>query len=217
MSATQLRLKKFAREYFEHNDLRRAARSAGSKAKEKNLYNVGYAMLHNPIVEAELERLGNLADEKSTQSVSETKAEVHSLIDEGIKLARSGTPLLTKQGALVEMPDGTVARRADIPSLLKAAELKGKTVAMFTDRQEIAGEMEGMSNQELESFFIGALISNPLLLKRICSEDIVIRGVHEFEREAAESRQGGSGDEAEEAEPVGSASEAGRLSPGRLH
>ncbi len=210
----------FAREYFQHGDPRKAARAAGSKAAERNLSQVGSQLLLDPRTQAELEKLYGTANAKATQSVAETKAEVNLIIDEGIELARQGKPILTKRGETIyDQKTGAVLRQPDIPALLKGAELKGKTVAMFTDRQELTGEMDAMTGEELETFFLSALLSNPMLLERVCSEELVTRKVYELERRREDAASGESppGDAVPESEPVSTASEATGVSPGRVH
>lgn len=209
---------KFARHYFEHQDVRAAAKAAGSRANTPaSLYQYGYTMLHDPRTQSELEKLRVRADERTVQSVAETRGDVHDLINEGIDLARKGVPIIGKNGAPATDEEGNILYRPDINGLLKGAELKGKTVAMFTDRQEIAGEMDGKSEDELFTYFIAALLANPMLVRRVCSEEVIIRGVHEHERRSAEGGEGAEGDAAEEAESLSSAPEAGGISSGRVH
>lgn len=225
MSATREKQRKlrashrrFAQHYFQHHDVREAARAAGSKATTpKTLYKAGYNLLNTVGVQAFLEEMEQKVEAKAIQTVSEIKAEVHGLIDESINLARQGTPLVDRRGETVYARDGAVVRKPDITGLLKGAELKGKTVAMFTDRQEIAGEMEGMSQEELETFFLSALLSNAMLLEKICHEEVIVKKVHEIERRDAERCQGDSGDGSAEADDVSTEPEAGGVSQGRLH
>lgn len=209
---------KFAREYFQHGSAVRALRACGSKASDSTIAQIANKFRNDPRTAAEIAKLQNIEEGKAVQTVEETKAEVRLTIDEALSIARSGVPIIGKNGeAVYDRTTGAVLRRADVGGMLKAAELKGKTVAMFTDRQQIAGEMEGKTDAELEVFFLSALLANPMLLERICSEEIIQRKVHEIERRAAPSGEGDEGDTAAEAESVSTSSQASGVSSSGLH
>ena len=205
---------KFAQGMHQHGDRVRAAIAAGSQAKDK--YAAGTKLITNSTVRRLRAELEAKSQEFSARKNVETEAEVHALIDEGIDLARKGKVVVGKDGKVVK-EDGKRVFNPDVPSLLKGAELKGKTIAMFVDKQRIEGEMEGLSNPELKAVFLAALAANEMLLDEVCREELIIRKVNEQQRNAAASDEGSAGVQSETAESVSPSSEASTVPSRRLH
>jgi hypothetical protein len=193
---------KFAAVYHQTGDRVLAAKECGSKAK--GLYQAGSILLTRTGVMAELERLKGLTDERVVQSAAETKAEVNGLINEAIGIARLGSPILRRDGSPLTDDLGGIIHKPDTAGILKGAELKGKTVAMFTDKQQITGEMEGKSDTELGLIVEAALSSNPMVLEQVASLDIIKDKVQDLARRHAAACEGAEGE---------GTAEAGRLSP----
>jgi len=206
--------KKFAEEFHLHGDRAKAARACGSQAKD--FHAAGTKLLTNSKIKRLLAEYDLKSEAATVRKHVETENEVHALIDEGIDLARKGKVVVGKDGKVVK-DDGKRVYNADVPSLLKGAELKGKTIAMFVDKQRIEGEMEGLSNPELLAVFLAALAANEMLCKDVCREELIIRTVNEQQRNAAASDEGGEGVRPEEAESLPPSSEAGTVPPRRLH
>ncbi len=206
--------KKFAQEFHQHGDRAKAAKAAGSQAVDH--YNAGTRMLANSKIKRMLAEHEAKSDAACVRNRAETENEVHALIDEGIELARKGKPVVGRDGNVVK-DDGKSVFNPDVPSLLKGAELLGKTIAMFVDKQRIEGELESKSEQELSAMLLGMLTANPMLLESICREDTVQRKVRELERQSAASDEGSAGVQPTEAEPLPPSSEASEVPPGWRH
>ena len=206
---------KFAAVYHQTGDRRLAAGEAKSKAKD--LYTAGTVLLTRPQVIAELERLRGLADMVVVQSSAETKAEVNSLIDKAIRISEKGAPILRRDGSACMDEHGCVIFKPDVTGILKGAELKGKTVAMFTDKQQITSEMEGKSDSELGLIVEAALASNPMVLEQVAMLDIVQNKVRELERRHEDACEGAEGEGAAETGRLSTSSEASGPSPSGFH
>ena len=213
--------KKFAREYHEHGDPAAAAKSAGSKAID--LYQAGYKFLSNSKVKRLLAEFDANSDAASSRKHSELEEEVHSLIDEGTALARKGKPIIARDGKIArgvkstKYPKGEPLYQPDVPSLLKSAELKGKTIAMFVDKQRIEGELDSKSNPELKAILLAALEADKTLCKEFCQNELIIRTVNEQQREIAASDEGSTGVQPTEAESLPPSSEASEVPQGWRH
>ena len=213
--------KTFARVFFKDHDYAAAAVAAGSTSA--NPKEAGYRLHRHPTVQRLLEELGVKADELVVRDRDVTESEVHDLIDEGIGLARKGRPIIARDGHQArgdktdKSPKGELLFHPDVPALLKGAEMKGKTIAMFVDKQQITGELEGMSDKELEAMLVSNLTGNPMLLDAICLLEIVIRKVHESDRQLAASDEDGEGVQPTEAESLSSSSEASEVPQGWRH
>ena len=109
------------------------------------------------------------------QDAARTRDDVHKLINEGVEASRDGDPVVGKNGEAV-LVKGEILRRVNVAGLFKGAELKGKTVGMFTDVQRIEGEMEGKSAEELAAFLKGAA-SDATVARLLAEVDEVERAV----------------------------------------
>jgi hypothetical protein len=206
---------KFCEVFHATGDHARAAKAAGSRAKD--LHAAGYVILRSLKVKRYLESMAEESRELAVQSTAAIRHEVHGIIDEALKHARRGAPVIGKSGAAIKGDDGKLVMRPDVTGMLKAAELKGKTVAMFRDVQQIESEMAGKSDDELFLVFEAGLTTNAMLLEKVARLDAVREKVHEHDLTDARGGEGDAGDPAQEAEPVSAAPKAVGVSPGRVH
>ena len=208
--------KVFARVFFKDHNYEAAARAAGSTSA--NLKEAGYRLHRHPTVQRLLAAMDAKADEIAVRDRAATESEVHDLIDEGIGLARTGKPIIARDGHQARgvktnaFPKGAPLYQPDVPALLRGAELKGKTVAMFVDKQQITGELENLSPEELKASFVSSLIQNPMLLDAVVQLDVVQRKVRELDRQSAASDEDGAGVQPETTVSLSSSSEAGEVS-----
>jgi len=204
----------FARHFFQTGDKVAAVRAAGSKSK--NPANIASLWLHRDDVKRYLLSLHEEVRDNAVRTNAQLVEEAHRLFDEGVRLARDGDPMVGKNGSVIVDANGEIVRKANVMALLKAGELKGRAAAMFTEVHRNEGEMASMGDEELTAFLVGAVHGNPALCKVMAAIEGVQREVHAAD-ERARSGEGDEGDSAAEAESVSPASEAGRVSEGRLH
>jgi hypothetical protein len=218
--------RKFAEEYVQHGDIERAAAAAGSKAIDKKT--AGYRFRSNPKVQRLIEELRAEVRDRVTRTAAETIHDANELIDEAVKIARAGKPIIAKDGTRIRDDDGKVITHPDTTAMLKAAELKGKSAGMFIDRQKIEGEMDGMSDEQLAALIEGEISRNKMLLERVATMDAVIAKVLENERRFGKKKEANderdaqhgesrSGDRSAEAESLPSSPEASRVPRSGLH
>lgn len=211
----------FARQFHRHGDRVAAAKAAGSQALD--LYQAGTSLLAKPKIKRLLAEYDSKSDDACIRDRSKLEDEVHGLIDEGVKLARKGKPILGRDGKIArgvansQYPKGEPLYQPDVPALLRGAELKGKTIAMFIDKQQVTGELEGLSDKELIAIMVGNLAANDMLLDAVSKLDVVIGKVHERDRQLAAGDEDGNGVQPEKAESLPSSSKAGEVPQRRIH
>ena len=209
------RQRKFCHVFAATSDRALAAKEAGYKGAD--LYCSGSQVLASARVKRYLLAISEAERKETIRGSAQVRDEVHDLIDESIALARKGDPLLGKNGGVVKDPEtGKILCRANVPAMLKGAELKGKTIGMYTDVQRLESEMEGKTDEELFAL-VAAALANHMILEMVAQHPDVVRKVHGNDRRDARAREGEAGDAAPEAELVQPAPEAGRVPRSGLH
>lgn len=206
--------RKFCQVLIVTGNRRLAVKQSGSKSVHPD--STAHNWLRKPRVKAYLLHLGDEVEKEVVLTNAELRDQVHLLINESITLARRGDPILDKNGTVCKDDTGEIVRRVNVGAMLKAAELKGRAAAMFTDVQKIQDEMERKTDEELFALIAAALV-NPTILEFVAQHNDVIRKVHEFDRRDARARESSERDAAEEAESLSPASQAGGSSSGRVH
>ena len=205
----------FARTLFQTGDRIKAVREAGYRAKDPS--RTAYALLKRDDVKRYLLALQTEADDKAVITVADVRHEVNQILDEALKDARTGDPVIGKNGSAVMDPaTGQLLRKPNVMAKVKVAEVKGRSVGMFTDVQRIEGEMESMDDATLTAFIVAAVTANPGLCKAMADIDGVKREVHAAD-ERARSGEGAERGQEQEVEPVLPAPEASGASEGRFH